>query len=46
MFAQMVADSAGKAPEQLPPSTYAHLGRQPNRPADLPAYGKEFLSRE
>jgi 5'-phosphate synthase pdxT subunit len=46
MFVEMVRERAGKAPEQLPPNPFEHLGRLPNRPADMPAYGKEFMSRE
>jgi 5'-phosphate synthase pdxT subunit len=46
MFVDMVQKKVAAAPQVEAPNPYAHLGRLPNRPADLPAYGKEFMSRE
>lgn len=43
--AQPLLAAAGKEAQPLPAAAQP-LGRQPNRPLDLPAYGQEFMQRE
>ncbi len=33
-------------PQREPPPLYKELGRAPNRPLDLPAYGRDFMRTE
>eukprot|EP00197_Chlamydomonas_leiostraca_P008855 CAMPEP_0202866766 /NCGR_PEP_ID=MMETSP1391-20130828/8351_1 /ASSEMBLY_ACC=CAM_ASM_000867 /TAXON_ID=1034604 /ORGANISM="Chlamydomonas leiostraca, Strain SAG 11-49" /LENGTH=261 /DNA_ID=CAMNT_0049546749 /DNA_START=98 /DNA_END=883 /DNA_ORIENTATION=- len=45
LFVQMVRAHA-QTPQVEPPALYANLGRLPNRPTDMPVYGKEFMKAE
>lgn len=46
LFVEMVRKHAAAQPDKQPPSLYANLGRQPNRPLDLPIYAQDFMKVE
>jgi 5'-phosphate synthase pdxT subunit len=44
-FVDMVRQHSAQ-PQREPPPLYKELGRAPNRPLDLPAYGRDFMRTE
>ncbi|GIL43064.1 hypothetical protein Vafri_852 [Volvox africanus] len=44
-FVDMVRKHS-QQPDKVPPPLFQNLGRVPNRPPDLPVYGKEFMRAE
>ncbi|GFR41281.1 hypothetical protein Agub_g1956 [Astrephomene gubernaculifera] len=44
-FVDMVRKHS-QQPDKVPPPLFQNLGRLPNRPPDLPVYGKEFMRPE
>ncbi len=45
LFVNMVRQHA-QTPDIEPPNPYSNIGRVPNRPLDLPVYGKQHMAVE